>query len=64
MIKHTHLILDHDVRLHLRLLAAVHEKNVSQMVTDLVENAYSQDQSEITKKAKTKMRRIIKQNIG
>jgi hypothetical protein len=60
MLKTCNLLLDEQVRLHLRLMAAVYDLNMSQMTTKLIEDAYESDKTLLDKKQASKVRRIIR----
>lgn len=49
-----------DTRLKLKLLAAVNGVSMIKMVSDLIEKAFNDSSLVVSKRQKTKMRRIIK----
>ena len=60
MKSHTHLLLSSETRLKLRLLAAVYGVNMSNMAAKLIEEAYGADKQPVSKKAKRKVKKLIK----
>lgn len=60
MEKHVHLLLSSDVRLHLKLLSAIHSKTMGQMISQLIDEAYNRDEMLITRKHKSKIKRLVK----
>lgn len=56
-----------EVRLKLKLLAAIHGRSMANMVSELIEQAYDTDKALLDRKQKSKVRRLIKRwgcNLG
>jgi hypothetical protein len=52
--------IDPKIRLKLKLLATVHGKTMAKMCETLIEEAYERDETQISRKSKSKLRRIIR----
>lgn len=48
------------IKLKLRLLSLTHNKTMSAMLSELVESAFNNDETELSEQLKSRIRRIIK----
>lgn len=53
--------LSRTTRLKLKLLAAVQGKTMSEMVTELIEQAFNSNETELSEQTKRRIRKIVRQ---